>query len=256
MEIILKKKYSNLARAFDTLEYIKFIMNQVLKGLSPEEIRRVFIEDNPFGIKTEKTRATFAQWLVKDYIKSYEPDELSVLARLITRETVPQQAKRELLFYTTCCVDELAGLMTTDLLYPAYQSGSANLQRDDLIRFVSQNTSLAESTIKRAVIGYIMLLEKLSVATHNSTNKLVLRYFAPRIESFAFILFRLYHRGIPPAQIIDSIDFRFLLMNPINILNFLKKLELQNLVTFAMAGDVIRLETKISFEELPDVLCR
>lgn len=250
----MKKGYTNLARAFDALEYVKFIMEQVLKGFSKEEIRDKFIKENPFGIKTEKSRATFARWLINDYTKTYDQFELPILARLLTQDNISQQAKRELLFYTTCQADNLACLLTTDILYPAFQNGLSSIDRNELIQFVSQNTSLSKSTVERAVLGYIMLLKKLSLILTDSANTLNFKYFSPKIESFAFILFLLNHRKTSPVQIIHSKDFHCLFMSPIDVINSIRELESRNLVRFAMAGDIVRLELKISFEELPNVL--
>jgi len=96
-----------------------------------------FIKENPFGIKTEKSRATFARWLLNDYTKTYDKFELPILARFLTQDKIPQQAKRELLFYTTCQADKLAGLLTTNILYPAFQNGLSNIDRNELIQFVN-----------------------------------------------------------------------------------------------------------------------
>ena len=250
----MKKGYTNLARAFDALEYVKFIMSQFLNGLSPIEVKKKFIEENPFGIKTENSRVTYARWLLNDYTKTYDQFELPILARLLTQDNIPQQAKRELLFYTTCQADKLAGLLTTNYLYPAYLNSLSSIDRNELIQFVSQNTSLSRSTVERAVLGYIMLLKKLSLILTDSANTLNFKYFSPKIESFAFILFLLNHRKTSPVQIIHSTHFHYLFMSPIDVINSIRELESRNLVRFAMAGDIIRLEPKILFEELPNVL--
>ncbi|MGC9320980.1 MAG: hypothetical protein ACP5FY_01885, partial [Kosmotogaceae bacterium] len=118
---------THLNRAFDHLDNVIYIMAEVMRGRSAEEIKRHLVSDDPFRVNSGEYRRRLASWLIGDYVKAFSPEALRVFARIMTSEIIDTQTKREILFWKNCERDELVRAMTLEQIFPAYHKGTAFL---------------------------------------------------------------------------------------------------------------------------------
>jgi hypothetical protein len=77
---------THLDRAFDHLDNVIYIMAEIMKGASAEEIKRHLVSDDPFRVDSGEYRKRMASWLICDYVKGFSPEALDVFARIMTED--------------------------------------------------------------------------------------------------------------------------------------------------------------------------
>ncbi|HAA86446.1 MAG TPA: hypothetical protein DCE14_08910 [Kosmotogaceae bacterium] len=244
---------TDINKAFDHVKHVQAIMTLVEQGLSRREISRQIEEENLLSIDSPTARQTIKNSLFRHYIEPFDVKTLKTLSKIFISEKLPLQVKRELLFVFMCETDDLAKILTLDILYPAYANGEGSISRRDMADFVSKKTGYADLTVSKCVGGYLTLTNRIGITSlDNSTIRL--NFFQAKKETFTILLFLLFQKKMTPAKIVRAETFRFLLLDELAIVRHLQSLASQGLVDFAMAGGVIRLEPKIEFEGVPDVL--
>ncbi len=243
---------THLEHAFDQLNYVQFVMQQILDGLKIDDAKKKFVEENPFGIKSESSRKTYMDWITKDYVKSFKPKELMIFSKVIADKEIHPQIKREILFWKNCLSDELARSITVDFILGKYQN-TKSFERKELFEFISERVTLQPVTANRCVTGYLVLAKKVGIFSLKA-NICEFKFYRPHIESVIFLLFYLLNSKHTPSQIIMSEDFKYLLITENELIQILKEIQSRGLISFAMSGDVVRLEPKIEFEEVPDAI--
>lgn len=241
-----------LQHALNKLDYVEFVMKKIRNGLEIHDIEREFVEDNPFGIRSESTRKTYINWIVKSYVKGFKIKELRIFAKVIADEKVHPQVKREILFWKNCLSDELARSITTDFILKKHQS-MGSFKRKELVDFVSERVSLSPSTVDKCVSGYLGTFKKIGFFSFEKPFY-ESKFYRPHVESVIFLLFYLLNSKHTPSQIIKSKEFKYLLITEDDLISMLKEIQLMGLISFAMSGDVVRLDPKIEFEAVPDAL--
>ena len=245
----MKKSSTILRRFFDAYDYIEYFMQKHLEGLTPEGIKQAFMIENPFGIKSPSTMKTYAGWIMNYYIKDFQRKSLDVFARFITYPNIPKTAKRELIFWRTCRKDPIAAELTRKIIFQSFIEGESYVPKDDIKSFIEQNTNFSKSTLHRTFTGYLRLLEQLGIVRF-SGNKVAFRYYKPKLESVAYVVFYLLEARTPPKKILESDDFKYFLLDERGLLSYLKDMRAKGIVEFAIAGDIVRIEPKIGFEVL------
>lgn len=243
---------THLGHVFYQLDYVQFVMQQILDGLKIDDVRKKFVEENPFGIKSESSRKTYMEWIKRDYIKGFKPKELMIFSKVIADKEIHPQIKREILFWKNCLSDELARSITVDFILGRYQN-TKFFKRKELYEFISERVTLNPVTVNRCVTGYLFLAKKVGIFSLKS-NIYEFKFYRPQIESVIFLLFYLLNSKRTPSQIIMSEDFKYLLITENELIQILKEIQSKGLISFAMSGDVVRLDPKIEFEEIPDAI--
>jgi len=244
---------THLNRAFDHLDNVVYIMAEVMKGRSAEEIKRHLVSDDPFSNSSEKYRKQVSSWLISDYVKGFSPEALKVFARIMTSESIDTQTKRELLFWKNCDRDELVRAITVEQVFPAYHKGAAFLLREDVIDYIIKKKGFTAYMSDKRVTNYLAITTKLGMASANGKN-IDLNYFRPTKKSVMAVLYFLFNSGMGPSKILHSDDFKCLLLDERDLVSYLAEMNASRVIEFAMAGNIVRLEPKIDFEVLPDAL--
>lgn len=240
-------------RLFDHLEYVIYIMNRVLEGWDSKRIKDDLIQKDPFSFDSSEYRRIISNWLIRDYVESFSKAELTVFSKLMTSNDLNEQTKREILFWKNCQRDDLVREITLNQIYIAYHKNESFIFRKDLMNYIIETTGYTKTTAKECVTRYITVVSKLGIVERN--NEMInLKYFRPKKESVATILFFLFNRDVPPSKILQAEGFKYLLLDNQDIIDFLSEFNTEGLIEFAMAGDVVRLEPKIDFEVFPDVI--
>ncbi|MGC8637993.1 MAG: hypothetical protein ACP5UP_07220 [Athalassotoga sp.] len=249
----MKRTFStHLEHSFDQLNYVKFVMQRILDGLKIDEIKKEFIYKNPFGIKSENSRRTYINWIIRDYINGFKAKELMVFAKIIADDRINPQIKREILFWKNCLSDELMRSITTDFIFERYQKVKL-FKKQELEDFISERVSLKPVTIHKCAIDYIALTEK--IGFFSSNNEICqFNFYRPYIESVIFLVFYLLNSQKTPLQIIKAEDFKYLLISENELIKALKEIQSKGLISFAISGDVIRMDPKIEFEAVADAI--
>ncbi|HNW47647.1 MAG TPA: hypothetical protein PKN02_09635 [Thermotogota bacterium] len=243
---------THLNRAYDHLDSIIYIMNEVCKGKNAKEIKKRLVEDDPFSTSSREYRSLVAHWLVADFVTGFSPKALQVFARLMVSDALSSQLKREVLFWKTCERDAVARELTLSAIYTAYHAGVPSIPEAVLYDVVREKAGLAETTVKRCVGGFLAIAANVGFLSRaDATVKL--NFFRPKLNAVAAILYFLFDSELPPAQIPRAPDFKFLLLDEAAVLSSLSDLRSAGMISFASAGNVVRLEPKIPFEVLPDV---
>ncbi|HCZ06895.1 MAG TPA: hypothetical protein DHV12_07190 [Thermotogae bacterium] len=245
----MRKTTTILRRFFDVYDYIKYFMQKHLDGFTPEDMKKVFITENPFGIRSLLTLQTYARWITNYYIKDFQHKSLNVFALFITSPDIPKAAKRELIFWRTCKKDRVTAELTKNIIFQSFIEGESYVSKDDIKNFIKKNTNFSESTLRKALAGYLRLLEQLGIA-RVSGDRVELRYYRPKLESVAYVVFYLLESHTPPGKILVSDDFKYFLLDERGFISCLKDMQAKGIVEFAMAGDIIRIEPKMEFEVL------
>lgn len=243
---------THLEHAFDQLSYVQFVMQQILDGLKIDDVKKKFVEENPFGIKSENSRKTYMNWIVRSYVKGFKSKELMAFAKVIADKEIHPQIKREILFWKNCLSDELARSITVDFILEKYQKVKS-FERKELVDFVSERVSFQPTTVNYCVSGYLTLAKKVGIFSLEK-RLYEFKFYRPHIESVIFLLFYLLNSKHTPSQIISSEDFKYLLITEDELVHMLKEIQSRGFISFAMSGDVIRLEPKIEFEEILDAI--
>jgi len=244
---------THLNRAFDHLDNVVYIMAEVMKGRSAEEIKRHLVSDDPFSNSSEKYRKQVSSWLISDYVKGFSPEALRVFARIMTSESIDTQTKREILFWKNCERDELVRAITVELVFPAYHKGAAFLLREDVIDYIIKKKGFTAYMSDKRVTNYLAITTKLGMASANGRN-IDLNYFRPTKKSVMAVLYFLFNSGMGPSKILHSDDFKCLPLDERDLVSYLAEMNASRVIEFAMAGNIVRLEPKIDFEVLPDAL--
>lgn len=243
---------THLNRAFDHLDTVIYIMNEVRKGKNAREIKRHLVEDNPFSNRSREHRSLVANWLVSDFVSGFSAKALSVFAEIMVSEKIGSQLKREVLFWKTCERDALARELTVDPIYAAYHTNAPSISLDALIDVASTKAGLSQTTARRCLSGFLSIAA--GVGFLSPTEKTVkLNFFRPKQNAVAGVLFFLFDSGLPPVKILRAEDFKYLLLDDTALLSILSDLRSAGMIAFASAGNVVRLEPKIPFERLPHV---
>jgi len=244
---------THLNRAFDHLDNVIYIMAEVMRGRSAEEIKRHLVSDDPFSNSSEKYRKEVSSWLIGDYVKGFSPEALRVFARIMTSESIEKQTKREILFWKNCERDELVRAITLEQIFPAYHRGAAFLLREDVIDYIVKKKGFTAYMSDKRITNYLAITSKLGVASANGRN-IDLSYFRPTKKSIMAVLYFLFNLGLSPSKLLHSDDFKCLLLDVRDLISYLADMNASGIVEFAMAGNIVRLEPKIDFEVLPDAL--
>ena len=244
---------THLNRAFDHLENVIYIMGEVMKGRSAEEIKRHLVSDDPFSNSSEEYRKVVAKWLITDYVKGFSPEALKVFARIMTSETLETQTKREILFWKNSERDELVRAITLEQIFPAYHKGAAFLLREDVIDYIVKEKGFTAYMSDKRITNYLAITSKLGMASANGRN-IDLNYFRPNKKSVMAILYFLFNSDLSSSKILHSDDFKYLLLDERDLLSYLADMNASGTIEFAMAGNIVRLEPKINFEVLPNAL--
>ena len=247
-----KKFFTHLGHAFDDLNYVQFVMKEIVNGTKIDEIKREFVEENPVGIKTESSRKTYINWIIKGYVKGFKQKELEIFAKVISDERVHPQTKKEIMFWKNCRSDDLVRKITIDFIFEKFYSVKS-FKRKELIDFISKRISLRPSTLEKMASGYLSIAGEVGILSPKG-NRYSFNFYRPRFEPVMFVLFYLLNSRRTPSQILNSEDFKYLLLNEKRLVFFLKEMNSKNLISFAMSGNVIRIEPKIEFEAIADVL--
>lgn len=249
----MKKTLStHLEHSFDQLRYVQFVMQRILDGLKIDEIKKEFIYKNPFAIRSENARKTYINWIMKDYVKSFKAEELITFARIIADENINPQVKREILFWKNCLSDELMRSITTNFIFERYQMNRL-FKKQELSDFVSERVTLKPVTAHKCVTGYIALVEKIGFLA-SKDEICQFNFYHPYIESIIFLVFYLLNSKKTPLQIIKAEDFKYLLLSEKQIIQSLKEIQSRGLISFAISGDIIRIDPKIEFEVIVDAI--
>jgi hypothetical protein len=249
-----KKLFTHLGHTYDDLGYVQFVMKKVIDGAKIDDIKKEFVEENPVGINSENTRKRYVNWIVKGYVKGFKTKELKIFAEILANESIHPQVKKEIMFWKSCRSDDVERVITKNFIFERYQNGK-DFTRKELTHFVSQYVFLSQSTIEKITSGYIALVENLGVISSKKTNY-NFNFYRPRIESITFILFYLLNSKHTPTQILKADDFKYLLVSEKNLPFMMKQIQSDGLISFASAGSVVRLEPKMKFEEIKNVLRR
>ncbi|MDN5338604.1 MAG: hypothetical protein PWQ20_1674 [Thermotogaceae bacterium] len=247
----MRKTSTILRRFFDVYDYIEYFMRKHLEGFTPKDMKKAFIIENPFGIKSFSTLETYAQWIIGYYIKDFQRKSLDVFARFITSPDIPKIAKRELIFWRTCRKDSITAELTKKMIYQNFVEGESHVPKDEIKNFITKKTNFSESTIRRTLTGYLRLLERLGIV-RLSGEKVELRYYIPKLESVSYVVFYLLETHTSPKKILESDDFKYFLLDERGLISYLKDMQLEGIIEFAMAGDIVRIEPKMEFEVLID----
>ena len=247
------KAKTHMNRAFDHLDHVVYIMVQVRKGINAQQLKTHLVEEEPFPGASREYRSKIAHWLIGDFVKPFTPGALSVFARIMVSESVDTKVKRELLFWKTCERDMLAREITLGPVYRAYHRKEPFLFFDDLVHTAVEKTGFVKGTAQKCVRNYLSIAKKIGFLDPRE-NRLDLNFYRPRQKSVLAILYFLFHAGVSPASILQAQDFRFLLMDERDLVSTLSELSSAGWIEFAMAGNVVRLEPRKAFKELPDAL--
>ncbi len=246
-----KRKFTHLGHTPDDLEYVQFVMKEIVNGTKIDEIKRKFVEENPLGIKTESTRKGYINWIISGYVKGFKQKELEIFAKVISDERVHPQTKKEIMFWKNCRSDDLVRKITLDFTFKKFHNAKY-FERKELFNFVSQEVS-NPSTANKHVSGYLALLRGMGVIS-SEKNFHEFRFYRPNIESMIFLLFHLLNSKQTPSQILKADDFKYLLVSERELISMLKEIQFRGLISFAMSGDIIKLEPKIEFEAVPNAI--
>ncbi|HQQ66714.1 MAG TPA: hypothetical protein PLO55_11335 [Thermotogota bacterium] len=242
---------THMNRAFDHLDTVIYVMNEVQKGKNAKEIKRHLVEDDPFSHRSREYRSVVSNWLVSDFVTGFSAKALPIFAKMMVSERTSSQLKREILFWKTCERDALARELTLGPIYTAYHAHEPNISTDALIDVAITKGGLSQTTAWRCVSGFLSIAA--NVGFLSPTEKIVnLNYFRPKQNAVAAVLFFLFDSGLSPVQILRAPDFKYLLLDDNALLSILSDLRSAGVIAFASAGNVVRLEPKIPFEVLPD----
>ncbi|NLZ15056.1 MAG: hypothetical protein GXY29_12845 [Thermotogaceae bacterium] len=242
---------THMNRAFDHLDTVIYVMNEVQKGKNAKEIKRHLVEDDPFSHRSREYRSVVSNWLVSDFVTGFSAKALPIFAKMMVSERTSSQLKREILFWKTCERDALARELTLGPIYTAYHAHEPNISTDALIDVAITKGGLSQTTAWRCVSGFLSIAA--NVGFLSPTEKIVnLNYFRPKQNAVAAVLFFLFDSGLPPVQILRAPDFKYLLLDDNALLSILSDLRSAGVIAFASAGNVVRLEPKIPFEVMPD----
>jgi hypothetical protein len=242
---------THMNRAFDHLDTVSYVMNEVQKGKNAKEIKRHLVENDPFSHRSREYRSLVANWLVSDFVSGFSAKALSVFAEIMVSEKIGSQLKREVLFWKTCERDALARELTLGPIYTAYHAHEPNISTDALIDVAITKGGLSQTTARRCVSGFLSIAS--NVGFLSPTEKIFnLNFFRPKQNAVAAVLFFLFDSGLPPVKILHAPDFKYLLLDDNALLSILSDLRSAGVIAFASAGNVVRLEPKIPFEVMPD----
>lgn len=245
------KTYLN--RAFDHIDNVIYIMEEVLKGKSADDIKDHLVEMDPFRLGSDEYKKIIARWLISYYVKSFSKEPLEVFARIMTSDNIELQVKREILFWKTCEQDRLAADITLGPVYRAYHQKDPFIFLEDLKRFVKNNTGFADNTVHECAKRYLMITTKVGFISSNNSN-LDINFFRPKKKSIAAILFFLFNKQMPPSKILRADDFKYLLLDEQDVITCFADLSNSGFIQFAVAGNIVRLEPKLDFEVLPSAI--
>ena len=242
---------THMNRAFDHLDTVIYVMNEVQKGKNAKEIKRHLVEDDPFSHRSREYRSVVSNWLVSDFVTGFSAKALPIFAKMMVSERTSSQLKREILFWKTCERDALARELTLGPIYTAYHAHEPNISTDALIDIAITKGGLSQTTARRCVENYFTLAKKVGfLSSIGSVSNL--NFFRPKQNAVAAVLFFLFDSGLSPVQILRAPDFKYLLLDDNALLSILSDLRSVGVIAFASAGNVVRLEPKIAFEVLPD----
>ena len=241
---------THMNRAFDHLDTVIYVMNEVQKGKNAKEIKRHLVEDDPFSHRSRESRSDVSNCLVSDFVTGFSAKALPIFAKMMVSERTSSQLKREILFWKTCERDALARELTLGPIYTAYYANNPSISIDALIDVARTKGGLSQTTARRCLNGFLSITA--NVGFLSPTEKTVkLNFFRPKQNAVAAVLYFLIDSGLSPVQILRAPDFKYLLLDDTALVSILSDLRNAGMIAFASAGNVVRLEPKIRFEVLP-----
>jgi hypothetical protein len=233
---------STLSNTVALLDETYQVMAQIAQGNSLENVRRQIIEDNLLGKKSERSRQNTWANIYFRYFSHRDEGFINLLAKTIT-SSIPEEAKRLILFFEFAQADPLIKDITTQLLYVLYQEGRSIVTIQDVIEWMEKISldhpeilDWASQTRERIVQHYLSLTRVFGLL-EGSKHKSFTKPYVP-LSAFLWMLYRLRDQGLSSKAIIESDEFKLFFMSQNDVVYLLNEATNSGYLSFRSAGDI------------------
>lgn len=233
---------STLSNTVALLDETYQVLAQIAQGNTLDDVRKQIIEENLLGKKTERSRQNTWANIYFRYFSHRDEGFINLLAKTIT-SSIPERAKRLILFFEFAQADPLIKDITTQLLYDLYQQGRSLVAKQDLLEWMDQNSQShpeieewAPQTRERMIRHYLSLARDFGLL-EGSKHKSFTKPYVP-ISAFLWVLYRLRDQGLSTKAIIESDEFQLFFMSQNDVLFLLNEATNTGYLSFRSAGDI------------------
>jgi hypothetical protein len=233
---------STLSNTVALLDETYQVMRQITLGNSLEDVRRQVIEDNLLGKKSERSRQNAWANVYFRYFSHRDEGFIDLLTETIT-SSIPEKAKRLILFFELAQADALIHDLTIQLLFDLYEQGRSLVAKQDILEWMDQNNQThpeigewAPQTRERMIRHYLSLARDFGLL-EGSKHKSFTKPYVP-LGAFLWALYRLRDQGLSTKAIIESDEFKLFFMSQNDVVFLLNEATSSGYLSFRSAGDI------------------
>lgn len=238
------------------IDETKQILSEYKRLGSFDAVKDRVVEDNILNKDTDYYRKN----IIREVARRYIPDKGSYVETPLIR-TITSDASdgvKEWALYYEFSQDPLVNTVTKEFLFQKYKAGTLTLKADDVEAFIDslaeehpEIEEWSESTVEEASSKYLSAMKNFGLLTGRQTKEFDV-FFVPD-EAVAYVLYRLYERGVTAAaDLIANDEWRLLLFDEEDVRRRLTDIT-PRYVTYERRGSTERVEPVFdSIDEVVD----
>lgn len=236
------------------------VLRLLAEGVEPDDVRDVVVVQNRFGIRTEQSRGRFLRAMLRAF-ERFENADHQTLIRALFRTEKLQAIYPHALFWSMGIGDILFETITKQVFIKAYFAGQVYIRNGDIVaylRYMRETEPVirkwSDYTLEKAASKYLTFMKKIEFL--KGSQKKAFRPIQFNSKDIIFFIYLI--KAVQPEQpdLLKNRYIDYLFMTKDELVAVLKKAVYRNYFDMHYTGSDLKIDLKLKFEELVDVLSR